>query len=283
MTVLALSRAELGRLAPCSVDFGPGLHAVIASPLHGADDFASVATGLRPPRRGAVRVRGVDPFRSPEARAATAALYASEAPLRGRTVEHAVAELCGVDGARRALGAVGLSTWLARRPPSLGNDEWRTVAMALCLSEAPRRSLLVLVEPLSRLPGLGPDVIERALRTVEGGDLAVVCVTASEREARRLDPQPTHLAGLSLPPTATADGGLSVRTADPRRLLSALSSCADIAALNWDGAARPYEIRVVAASDREASLLVMAAADRSGAVIEAITPLPRAAHLRPPS
>jgi ABC-type multidrug transport system ATPase subunit len=266
MTELVLEGVFQGALAGASLSAPAGLNVVLAAPSDGAADLAAVIGGLVVPRRGVVRVGGVDPARSPEARARIGLVLSSEPAFLARSTAEAVRQVLELRGQRQDPGAMlsdhGLGS-IANVPPArLDVRMRRRVAWALALS-IPEPLALVIHEPLS----LGVEGVAREMSLRAEAGTIVVAMTSSPRDASELGGSlvlldrgrfvrrpGTPLSG-ELAPGARAT--LRVRTSAARALAHALVVDPDVESLDWDEAQRSGELRVRGPELERISLAVL--------------------------
>jgi ABC-2 type transport system ATP-binding protein len=267
------------------LEFGAGLHVALGSEADGAAMLAPLAAGLIAPQRGTLRVAGLDPRRSPEIRRRIGTLCSTEELFPARTIAHAVSAVLDAHeaktDARSVLAGLGLAAWAARTPASLSGDERRSVVLALALG-VPDPALLVLHEPLSRLPGIDQGALRERLTALSAREACIVCTTASARDAvelggslvvldrgrfvRRLtETLPDNLAPGS-------PGALIVRTSAPARLAAELANESAVTGVDWDRDSRPAELRAHGSALAELALSVARAAERAQVSIQAIVP-----------
>ena len=267
------------------LQFGPGLHVVLGSEADGAAMLAPLAAGMIAPQRGTLRVAGLDPRRSPDIRRRIGALCAAEELYPARTVALAVG--AGLDARnvrtdpQSALGGLGLGAWAARALDSLSDDERRSVGLALALN-VPDLELLVLHEPLSRLPGVDRNALGERLAAILAREACVVCTTASARDAVELGGSLVVLDRgrfvrrlAETLPDRLAPGSpseLVVRNSAPAQLAAELANESAVTGIEWDQQARPEELSARGAELGELALSVARAAERAKVPIEALVP-----------
>jgi ABC-2 type transport system ATP-binding protein len=242
LSALVLEHVWSGRLKDVSLRLGAGIHVVIGAESDGTSELVALCAGVREPRRGRVRLDGLEPSSSPACRRRVASLLADEGDLpvgdvrgwlRGTASlgvsEAAVLEACRVP-ADRALA-------------SLSAAEWRELACAVALTH-PDPALVALHEPLAACPaGDAERVLERLAGLAQQS--VVLITTSSLAAARYLTPSTTHLLDRGLCSAAPAGAwpgsvspGLDTRVwveADtPRALVAALARHADVTEIEFD-------------------------------------------------
>jgi ABC-type multidrug transport system ATPase subunit len=244
-------------------------------------ELASFVSGVARPRKGAVRIDGVDPHRSPETRRRIGSLLEVEEPLEGATVGEALDAVLALRGSGRSAWDVleehRLGPWLLRQPGGLSAQDRRRLALAVALaSDEPR--VVVLVEPLSVTPSrsvLADALAERARRGA-----AVLCITANVRDATDLGGRvfglrPGGSAPVEEPWASVGRAGgaidLVVHAADPGALAAALSTEPAVASVVSTGVRSPTEVVVRGPDVELASLAVMRAAAASGVRISSLS------------
>jgi ABC-type multidrug transport system ATPase subunit len=291
MSVLELTRVRDRELSRLDLQLGPGIHVVLGGALDGAEALVAITAGLRPPRRGAVRVDGVNPHRDPLIRQRIGALFATERPT-GDLVTSWVETALRARGAantdpRAWLNTFQLGALSPRAVESLSASEVRAVALALALSvDSP--ALIALYEPLLVSGIAAETVVSAALRASQAGAV-VLCVTSSVRSAlllsevvmvldrgrfvRRPEPAATELVpGVPLE--------LVVETEQAAELAQALSRVAPHLEAVIDASA-PRLVRVRGADlDATSRDILVAAHDAAIPVTSLFPAVPGAAHVR---
>jgi len=265
-------------LQVAELDLGPGLFPILARPDAGAT-LVSALGGQRRDRTGTLTVDGVDPQRSPKARARIALLLAVEPVTEARTVRDGLAAALGGEAAAEAaLGAIGLGAWARRRPERLTPAERRSVALAAAL--AARDPLLVaLHEPLADVPGADPERVVMRLRELGAGRAVVVPVTSSVRDLLALGGDPYVLAiGAAFratgPVTAAGSGRdveLVATSTAARDLAAGLLARPEVEAVSYDEVTAPRRVRLRARDVRAGSLAILAVAAEQGASLTALS------------
>jgi ABC-type multidrug transport system ATPase subunit len=174
---------------------------------------------------------------------------------------------------------VGLEAWADRAIADLDADEQRSVALAVALA-TPDPLLLVLADPLARVPGAGRAAVRDALHAAAREGAVVVCTTPSipsavelgggvvlleaGRFTRRLAPS----AATGLVPGLALE--LVVETPDPRALAAALANEPAVTTLRFDIREARHVVRVRGEDVESVSLAVARAAVERSIVIEAL-------------
>lgn len=266
MSALELEGVFAGALQGATLAIPAGLTVVLATPADGGSDLPLVSGGLLVPRRGTVRIGGLDPARSPEVRARLGLVLAEESPFAAPSLLEAVRQMLALRGQasdpRVLLDRHGLGAVSGVSPEKAGAQARRHLAWALALELAEPHALVVH-EPLS----LGPLASRERTRTellarAESG-VPVLVVTASPRDASELGGSLVLLdRGRFVrrpgPPLATelvpgANATLWLHTPAARALAGALVGDPAVASLEWDEG----EIRVRGADVDSLSLAVL--------------------------
>lgn len=198
MTTLELRQVWSNDLQGASLQLAEaGLHVLLGAPTEGSTDVVPLVAGIRRPRSGSVRVFSADPYRSPEARSATASVLPEESLGAQGSVERVLARglrasssPSSAKSARELLERFELSDWAERPLRELSPREHRTLAATLALTYASAR-LHVWHEPLADLPRLDTSLVRESLQRASQQALVVV-TTASVADALELGGQ-VHL------------------------------------------------------------------------------------------
>ncbi len=275
MSELVLSGLYDGPLLGVNGRFGAGSWIVLGTDAAALSTFVALVAGSRAPRRGVVRYAGHVAHTTPELRRVTAALFADESlPAVGRVrdaVQTILSARADRRGARELLDAVGLADWGARRAKDLDASERRNLALALALTHADAR-LVVLYEPLAAGRGLGADFVRNGVaRAVENGAVVLVA-TQSLEDARVLGGEPVLLdRGIltSAPnaPLGSPAGGeqtFVVETPDARRLAAALGREPAVRGVRWNEEHAPETVLVFGSdTERLASAITKVVSEES--------------------
>ncbi|MFO0755156.1 MAG: ABC transporter ATP-binding protein [Byssovorax sp.] len=281
-----------GLITAMSAQLGAGAHAFLGAPEDGTIALHEVLSGARSPSRGAARVVGVDPARTPSIRARIGALGPEPrlppAPTVGDAVR-LVLQARGEQGHRidAVLDPFGLGALHARPLRSLSFAEARAVELSLALT-TPAPLLIVLHEPFADLALPEPARAEAALADLARAGACVVVTTASPADARRLAARVFVLHQGLVVREATGDdnrftlGDARLRAfvapgPDGVRALAArLSAHPEIRALSWEdapAAAPGLAVLDLRGESVEAcSGALIDAAIEAGAAIEAFAP-----------
>jgi ABC-type nitrate/sulfonate/bicarbonate transport system ATPase subunit len=241
-----------------------------------------VLGGLSVPRRGSVRVAGVDPARSPEVRARLGLVLGAEPPFPARTLGDAVRQVLALRGdatdPMELLARHGLGSVAGASPETAGAQIRRQVAWALALAIREPHGL-VIHEPLSLGRSGREHTLKELLERAEAG-VPVLAVTASPREASELGGSVVLLdrgrfvrrpaAPLATELTPGASATLLVRTPEARALARALLGDPAVSSLEWDEPADADEIRVRGADADSLSLAVLSHARAVGAQLRSL-------------
>jgi ABC-2 type transport system ATP-binding protein len=174
-------------LSRLSLNWGPGVHGVIALPSDGVRLLSSVLAGLVRPASGKVTVLGASPS-SPHVRRCIAAIPVDVSLPSRLNVEEIfrVADVLRGDSALREpverLTTFGIERLLRRSVRSLSRAEVRAVAIAEALT-APSVKVLIVDDPLVHMEFRVVGAIPEALRSKSRDGCAVVVTTASLRDA----------------------------------------------------------------------------------------------------
>ncbi len=270
MSVLEMSGVIEGALTGAELSLDAGVHAVLGAATDGTGELVAIASGMRRPRRGQVRVAGRDPRTNPDTRRHIASLLAEERLIPAPTVAGSVARALKLLGqqataASDVLTLAGLGSWAERRPDALDAGERRSVALAIALAER-QVSLAVLYEPLSDVPGIARQVVLDAVGRLAESGACVLCATASARDAGELSSslllldrgrfvrRPPPPLSVELAPGTAAD--FLVQSDDPRRLAAELARDDTVAGIEWNEQQSPSEIRVRGADAARVALAI---------------------------
>lgn len=183
-----------------SLDFRPGMHALVTSRQHFAQALLECMAGLRSTKgsffRGPrIRLGKESPENSPRLRARLGLLLADEPPLPGGpSVRDSLARLLEMRSSEESeelLRPESLplcSGLLDRSSSSLSAEERRRVSLALALSFRKPRALF-LYHPLRHLNAEDADTVLDRLRHHADAETIIVCVTPNRAEAERLSPR----------------------------------------------------------------------------------------------
>jgi ABC-2 type transport system ATP-binding protein len=172
-----------------TVEWGPGVHAVVGTPADGGPLVLAVIVGAARPHAGRARVLDAAPT-DPHARPQIARVGVEPSLPDALRVDEALALAADLRGeARRApaerLSVLGLEGLAPRPIRSLTRGEARGVALAEALSSS-RVRVLVVEEPFGWSDPRAASRISEALRDKGRGGAAVVIATASLRDAGEL-------------------------------------------------------------------------------------------------
>jgi ABC-type multidrug transport system ATPase subunit len=275
MSELVISGLFDGPLLGVNARFDAGITVVLGADSTALSTLVALVAGTRAPRRGAVRFAGHLPHASPELRRVSAVVLADETLPALGTVSDTVAAILAARadrrGARPFLDEVGLADWGGRKTRDLDASERRTLALALALTHADAR-LVVLYEPLAAGRALGADFVRHGVaRAVEAGAVVLVA-TQSLDDARALGGTPTLLhhgvltsasyAQLGSPPGA--DQTFVVETPDARRLAAALAREPLVRGVRWNEEQAPDTVLVFGSdTERLASAVAKVLAEES--------------------
>jgi ABC-type multidrug transport system ATPase subunit len=252
--VIALDRLSARRkpvsIKSVTIDWGPGIHAVVGTPGDGCSLLLALIVGAARPRVGKVRVLdgaptdarvrpqiarvGIDPSLPDALRVDEALALAST--LRGEPPR----------AASERLSVLGLEA-LSRRPvDSLSRQEARGVALAEAVTSS-RVRVVVVDEPFSSNDARAASRIIEALRAKSRSGCVVVVATASLRDAGELaDDYVLLRAGAILGKTTSvralarmAPGGarltiLARDALEAKRLVAALAGESDVAGVELE-------------------------------------------------
>lgn len=250
MIALRSVRARSAPLARSSltVEWGPGLHAIVGSVADGGPLLLAVIAGRERTRAGELRVLG----RAPDDVAVRPqlALVPMAPPLPEAMRVHEVLALAAAlrgetpTRAEDRLGVLGIEALAPRTVRSLSHDEARAVAMAEALTSA-RVRVLLLDEPLVGIDPRAAGRLPALLRERARQGAAVVIATASVRDAGELaDDHVVLRDGALLGHAASLDALTAFTPAGARMRVLASDPLALVAAL-----AREPEIDAVARRD----------------------------------
>lgn len=290
MSPLELEGVFAGALQGATLAIPAGLTVVLATPADGGADLLLVAGGLLVPRRGTVRVGGLDPSSSPAARARLGLVLAEEPPLAAPSLAEAVRQVLALRGQaadpRALLERHGLGSLAGISPERAGSQARRHLAWALALELAEPHALLVH-EPLSLGPLASRERTRAELSARAESGVPILAVTASPRDASELGGslvlldrgrfvrRPGQPLATELVPGASAT--LSVHTPAARALARALVDDPAVASLEWG----EEEIRVRGADVDSLSLAVLRHARALSAPLSSIgMPLPALEEVR---
>jgi ABC-2 type transport system ATP-binding protein len=234
-----LSRSSL------TLDWGPGVHAVVGSPADGGPLLLALVAGRERLRRGTLRVLDGAPG---DARVRTQiALVPRAAALPEPMRVHEVLDLAAtVRGeprrpAAERLALLGIESLAARPVRSLSREEARAVALAEALTSARVRVLLV-EEPRVDLDPRAASRVPELLRARAAAGCAVLVATASVRDAGDLADDHVLLqqgavagqaASLDALGAFTPSGArLVVLASDPQALVAAVAREPDVVGIS---------------------------------------------------
>jgi ABC-2 type transport system ATP-binding protein len=256
-------RAPLAR-ASLTLDWGPGLHAIVGTVADGGPALLALLAGRERVRAGELRVLEHGP--DDGAVRPQIALVPMAPPLPEAMRVHEVlalaADLRGEPPtpAAQRLAALGVEALEPRSVRSLSHDEARAVAMAEALTST-RVRVLLLDEPLVSLDPRAAGRLPALLRERARQGMAIVLATASVRDAGELADDHVvlqngallgHAASLDALSAFTLPGArMRVLASDPLALVAALAREPEIEAVaRRDG--------VVVARGKDAKLLAQA-------------------------
>jgi len=281
MTTLELDAVFSGALQGATLSVPAGLTVVIGTPEDGGAELPLVLGGLVAPRRGAVRVAGRDPSRTPDVRAKLGLVLADEPPLESRTVTEGLRQAMALRGLREEPSALlerrGLAAWGAAEPSRLGAEARRQLAWALALAISEPLALIVH-EPLAF--GVRERTCEE-LHACAARGVPVLVVTASLRDASELGGSVVLLdrgrfvrrPGVPLAPELVpgAAATLFVSTPGARVLAAALAGDAAVTAVDWDDTLAPEQLRVRGPDVDRLSLAVLKHARELGVTLHSLS------------
>jgi ABC-type multidrug transport system ATPase subunit len=176
-------------LKNASLDWGPGVHALVGAPADGGPLLLRVIAGTVAPRKGNVRVLEGGPTDAMvRARIAHVALEPSlPEGLRVHEVLRLAAELRreSTQEPRDRLAALGVDALAPRSVGSLSKPEARAVALAEALTSS-RVRVLLIEEPFVALDPRAASRLAACIRACARDSRAVVIATASLRDASEL-------------------------------------------------------------------------------------------------
>jgi ABC-type multidrug transport system ATPase subunit len=278
MSELILAGVFDGPLMGVNARFEAGISVVLGTDSVALSTLVALVAGTRGPRRGAVRFAGHLPHVSPELRRVTAAVLADESLPDLERASDAVSAILAARADRRNtrafLDEVGLADWGGRRTRDLDASERRTLSLALALTHADAR-LVVLYEPLAAGRGLGAEFVRSGVARAADAGAVVLVATQSLEDARTLGGTPSLLqhgvltsapyAPIGSP--AGADQTLVVETRDARRLAAALAREPLVRGVRWNEEHAPDTVLVFGSdTERLASAVTKVLAEESLAV-----------------
>lgn len=283
MTELSLEGVFSGPLQGATWSFPPGLTVVLSTPADGGAELPLLFGGLVVPRRGSVRVGGVDPAGAPAVRARLGLVLAEEPPLLARSIVDGARQVLALRGAKADPMAVlsqhGLASVAGVAPEKAGAALRRHVAWALGLAIAEPLGLVVH-EPLSLGHLASRERVKAELLQKAEAGVPVIAVTASPREASELGGslllldrgrfvrRPGAAVVTELTPGAVAT--LRVRTPEARALARALLEDPAVTSLDWDESADAGELQVRGPDAEALSLAVLARARQVSAPLSSL-------------
>lgn len=271
--MLSLRALWSGMLRGVTADFPPGYHVVIGRPEDGLLDLVECLAGLRKTKPGSVAMSGVDPYRSAELRSKIGCLLPFEPELPRGNIQRLVSQRLPRHSEQAASELLSTCHLLERRAESLSPEERRSLAFLVATSVS--RSLVVVYEPFTALPGLHTQaVLTRLSQQAERG-ACVLVLTSNPAHAQYLDGHSWlldrgRLLELELDAPGRPPAQLLFECVESRRLASALLEVGGLG-VSYD-AERPGQVLVTGAEERS-SLAAMHAALELGLDITRITTL----------
>jgi ABC-2 type transport system ATP-binding protein len=243
LEAVAARRAPL-TLASITLDWGPGVHAVVGTPADGGPLLLALVAGAARTRKGGILVLGADPTD------AAVRVQVAFVPLRPALPDALrVGEVLEVAASVRGepprdpvtrLATLGVEALAARAVRDLSDAETRAVALAEATTSTRARVILV-EEPLVGVDPRAEARLPLVLRGRARDGCAVVLATASLRDAGELADDHVLLrsgaiAGRAASPTTLAPfspSGVRIRVvaSDPRALLAALAAEGEVEAV----------------------------------------------------
>ncbi len=227
-STLSLRQARiLSQTRAISLDFRPGIHALVTARKEYAQALLECLGGLRQPlgspwNRGHVRLAGSDPFGSPQLRAQLGLTLPHEPALPAApTLQAALDPIL-----RFRLQADPLATaspghlvfikdMLEESPLAMTDEQLRRVALGLALSLRAPRALL-LYHPLQHLSLEETSIVLERLRHYVESGVPIVCVTPTLADAQKLSPRIQEIGNMSSP--AESEISYRICCSEPARL-----------------------------------------------------------------
>lgn len=198
MTALEVCDLAGRQLRCVNANLDPGLHVLFALDAIGLDELVPLLDGSARPRRGTVRLEGVNPYRSSETRRRVGSLWVKEYLPLAASVERSLERLelspSVVSATRVTLDEFGHSGILARSVAQLDGDATRLIALSIALSK-PDLKVLLLTEPfaLGAARRAAAAAMERVMHLAT--QIPVLIVTSSAATAQRLGGAFAELGG----------------------------------------------------------------------------------------
>jgi ABC-2 type transport system ATP-binding protein len=176
-------------LASVSVEWGPGVHAVLGGREDGGELLLALIAGAVRPRSGRVTVLDGIPD-DPAVRKRVSMVLLDPALPDALRVDETMALAAAVRGeppraASERLGVLGVESLATRPVRSLSLPEARAVALAEGVTSS-RVSVLLVEEPLLSIDPRAAALLPQRLRARGADGCAVVVLTASARDASEL-------------------------------------------------------------------------------------------------
>ncbi len=228
VATLSLRQARiLPQTRAISLNFPPGIHALVTARKQYAQALLECLAGLRKPlgspwNRGNVRLVGRDPFGSPQLRAQLGLTLPHEpalpeAPTLQAALEPILSLRLKADPlATASPGQIIFVKDLLQEPPqSMTQEQLRRVALGLALSMRAPRALL-LYHPLQDLSLEETSVVLKRLHHHSESGIPIVCVTPTLADAQKLSPRIQEIGNMSSP--AESEMSYRISCSEPARL-----------------------------------------------------------------
>jgi ABC-2 type transport system ATP-binding protein len=230
-------------LSNVSLEWGPGVHAILGGSADGGPLLLALIAGWARPRAGTLRVLDADPRRR-EIRPQIAWVPLQAALPQGMRVGEVLATAARLRGdaprpAEERLAVLGVESLARRRVETLSAGEARAVALAEAATSTTVRILLI-EEPFAALDPRAQSRVASVLRERAGLGHAVVVATGSPRDASEVSDDEVTLVRGAVAPGGAGDAlgrplppavRMRIVTPDPHALSAALAQEASVEAV----------------------------------------------------